>query len=749
MNDPSKANQELLEEISSLKKRIQELEKSDAEHKQEEKTLKENNDKFLSLASTIPGNIAYVNANPLQYEFVNDTFEKSFGIHREKIIGQHIKDIIGEANYKFAIKYIEEVRLGKSISYENTFDLVSGKRWIQVNYSPVTDANGLVVSIAVLSLDITERKKAEEALRKGEEILHEEQIFNKLLLDASPAYIVAISFDGKTLMMNKSLLEALEYTHEEIRGTNYITTFVPEKDRVGLAEVFQEIVRQGKSNVSENRIISKSGRIYNVEWHGRPVPREGKSSDFFVGIGIDITVRKQMEETLRKDEELYQAMFENTGSSIILIEDDMTISMANKEFVRNTGYSSDEIIGCMKWTEIIHPDDLERMIEQHRLRRGSQGGALPNYEFRYITKTGDLRDTLLTIKLIPGTKKSIASLIDITDRKKAEEALKNSEAKYRNIFENAVEGIYQSTIEGRFITVNAAFARMAGYDSPEELIESIRDIETQFYVHSEDRERFMRIMETDGFVDGFEVEFYKKDGSTFWVVINARTVKDEQGKIIYNEGLMEDITIRKHSEEQLHQTLDRLNKAVSTTIQVLVSAVEMRDPYTAGHQSRVAKIACAIATEMGLPQDKIEGIGMAGSIHDIGKLSIPAEILTKTTKLSNIEFLMIKEHSQSGYEMLKNVESPWPLAQIVYQHHERMNGTGYPRNLKGNEILMEARIMAVADVVEAMASHRPYRAAFGIEIVLEEIEKNKGIIYDADVADACLKLFREKGYQLK
>jgi HD-GYP domain-containing protein (c-di-GMP phosphodiesterase class II) len=151
---------------------------------------------------------------------------------------------------------------------------------------------------------------------------------------------------------------------------------------------------------------------------------------------------------------------------------------------------------------------------------------------------------------------------------------------------------------------------------------------------------------------------------------------------------------------------------------------------------------------MGLLKDKIDGIRMAASIHDIGKLSIPAEILSKPTKLTDIEFSLIKEHSHSGYEMLKDVESPWPLAEIIYQHHERMNGSGYPRNLKGNEILMESRILAVADVVEAMASYRPYRQALGIEAALEEIEKNKGILYDNTVADTCLKLFREKGYQL-
>jgi HD-GYP domain-containing protein (c-di-GMP phosphodiesterase class II) len=151
---------------------------------------------------------------------------------------------------------------------------------------------------------------------------------------------------------------------------------------------------------------------------------------------------------------------------------------------------------------------------------------------------------------------------------------------------------------------------------------------------------------------------------------------------------------------------------------------------------------------MGFSQERIDGIRMVGTIHDIGKLSIPAEILTKPTKLTAIEYSLIKEHSLSGHEMLKDIESPWPLAEIIYQHHERMNGTGYPRKLKGDEILIEARIMAVADVVEAMSSHRPYRAALGIGAALEEIEKNRQTLYDHTVVDACLRLFREKGYKL-
>jgi putative nucleotidyltransferase with HDIG domain len=211
----------------------------------------------------------------------------------------------------------------------------------------------------------------------------------------------------------------------------------------------------------------------------------------------------------------------------------------------------------------------------------------------------------------------------------------------------------------------------------------------------------------------------------------------------------EEIEERKKAEERLRESLEQLRRAVNTTVQVMVSAVETRDPYTAGHQVRSANLARAIATEMGLHPEKIEGIRMAGSIHDIGKLSIPAEILSKPTKLSEIEWLLIKEHANRGYEILKNVESPWPLAEIVYQHHERMDGSGYPRNLKGEEIIIEARILTVADVVEAMASHRPYRAGLGIDAALNEIEKNRGIFYDNAVADACLRLFREKSFKLE
>ncbi len=206
---------------------------------------------------------------------------------------------------------------------------------------------------------------------------------------------------------------------------------------------------------------------------------------------------------------------------------------------------------------------------------------------------------------------------------------------------------------------------------------------------------------------------------------------------------------RGRAKEQEREATEKLRRAVRSTIEVLAQTVERRDPYTAGHQRRVADLAAAIAVEMGLPGSTVEAVSVAGYVHDIGKISIPSEILSKPGKLSEVEMQIIRSHPEHGSEILCGVESPWPLAEIVEQHHERMDGSGYPGGLKGDEIMLEARIMAVADVVEAMASHRPYRPTLGIDTALEEIEKNSGVLYDPRAADACLRLFREKSYELK
>ena len=215
------------------------------------------------------------------------------------------------------------------------------------------------------------------------------------------------------------------------------------------------------------------------------------------------------------------------------------------------------------------------------------------------------------------------------------------------------------------------------------------------------------------------------------------------------EQAQQEIAERKRAEEELQHALKKLRKTLGATIQAMASTVETRDPYTASHQRQVANLARAIATEMGLSKERIEGIRMAAVIHDIGKITVPTDILNKAGELTENEFGIIKCHPKVGYDILKTIEFPWPIAQIILQHHERMDGSGYPQGLSGEEIILEARILAVADVVEAMASFRPYRPSHGLDKALEEISQNKGVLYDAEVVDACLRLFTEKGFKLE
>jgi putative two-component system response regulator len=206
---------------------------------------------------------------------------------------------------------------------------------------------------------------------------------------------------------------------------------------------------------------------------------------------------------------------------------------------------------------------------------------------------------------------------------------------------------------------------------------------------------------------------------------------------------------RQQAEEELRRSCVKLKRALEGTIYTLVSAIEMRDPYTAGHQRRVTQLACTIANEMGLPEERIEGLRMAGLIHDLGKINIPAEILSKPGELNNFQCGLIRMHPRTGHDILTGIEFPWPVAEIVLQHHERIDGSGYPQGLSGDEIMVEARILAVADVVEAMASRRPYRPSRGLDKALEEISQNRGVLYDPETVDVCLKLFAEERFKFE
>jgi len=476
----------------------------------------------------------------------------------------------------------------------------------------------------------------------------------------------------------------------------------------------------------------------------------------------EMTIRKQTEAALRESERRMSDIIDFIPDATFAIDLEGKVIAWNRAMEEMTGVKAEDMLGKgdyeyalpfygvrrPKLIDLIFRPDEE--IEKQYLSVKRRSGALlaeamvtlNEENLKVWGKASPLYDEEDNIV------GAIEYIRDITEHTLTEEALRQAEAEYRGIFENAQEGIFRSTIEGQFIIANQALASMLCYISPRELLNAITDIPHQLYVSPDEHDVLKQMIKDYGATKGFETQYYRKDGAKIWVSINMQVVRDTDGQMLYYEGIVEDITVRRKAEEDRKWSLQQLRQTVQATIQAMAMVVEARDPYTAGHQRRVSDLARTIATEMGLSRDRIDGIRVMGAIHDLGKISIPAEILSKPTKLNDMEFGLIKAHAQAGYDILKEIEFPWPVAEIILQHHEKLNGSGYPQGLKGDEILLEAKIVGVADKVEAMASHRPYRAALGLEETLEDIFQNRGTLYDADAVDACMRLFHEKHYQM-
>ena len=455
--------------------------------------------------------------------------------------------------------------------------------------------------------------------------------------------------------------------------------------------------------------------------------------------------KDQLIEALSQSEAKYRSIFENAVEGIFQSTPDSDLIAVNPAMARIFGYSSpDEMVADV--TNIGHQLYVNSR-DRHRFQQLlEKDEVVEGFESQFYRKDGSALWGSLNVRTVKDSAGNVlfyeGTLEDITARKTAEEDLKKSEEKYRNIFENALEGIFQITPEGRYLSVNPALARIHGFNSPDEMIHSVTDIAHQLYVDPSRRAELKRLTEEKGFVKDFEIMMRRKDLSLQWVSVNSHAVRDNNGNILYYEGTLQDITSRKLAEEELSQ----LKKTLEGVINAISSTVEMREPCSKDHQKRVSKLAGAIANEMGFTQDAIKNLVIAGLIHDIGKISIPAEILNKPAQFSEMEFSLVKTHALAGYNIVKTSGLSYPVSEVVLQHHERLNGSGYPTGLKGVEILLESRILAVADVVEAIVSNRPYRLALGINAGLTEIKKNKGILYDTDVVNVCLKLFQEKQF---
>jgi PAS domain S-box-containing protein len=371
--------------------------------------------------------------------------------------------------------------------------------------------------------------------------------------------------------------------------------------------------------------------------------------------------------------------------------------------------------------------------------------------YDYIIKPFYAQEVLLRIEYALAKRKLILDNSDY--RKRLEQIvgqqageIRASEENFRNSLDNSPLGIRIITVNDKTLYANGALLEIYGYSNVEEMNAipyQDRHTPETWVAH---QERVRRITRGEPVASPYEIDIIRKDGEIRRLLVN-------RGEVRWNgqrqfQTLDQDITERVRTDKALKESYDKLDKTLDAVIQAMALTVEMRDPYTAGHQHRVARLACAIAAEMGFSPEKIKGIGVVGAIHDIGKICVPAEILSKPGRITEAEFSIIKEHPRTGYDILKGIDFPWPVARSVLQHHERINGSGYPGRLSGENIILEAKILAVADVVEAMASHRPYRPSLGIDKALEEISQQKGVLYDLVVVDACLKLFSEKGFNL-
>ena len=525
---------------------------------------------------------------------------------------------------------------------------------------------------------------------------------------------------------------------------------------------------------------------------------------------MDNTQRKLTDEALRESEERLRSLFETMAEGVILIAPDGQIVQANHAAESILGLERSEIEGrnyvSPEW-EILRPDGTPMPPEEMAGPRAMKEKR-PVKDVVMGVKRPDGSIVWINVSAAPIMNKAgrfegvVGTFADITERKRAEEALRRRAEELAALQSTVLDitaphdlpTLLQTIVERAALLLDARGGGMylcvpnqgevrcvVSYNTPHDytgtilkygegaagtvaqtgeplIIENYRTWNRRAAVYEEEQP-FTAVLSApmiwQGQVTGVihvldDVEsrrFTEADLELLTLFANHAAIAVENSRLY--EQAQEEITACKRAEGELQRTTENLRKALGATIQAIALTVETKDAYTAGHQRRVADLARAIATEMGLSEEQIDGIRMAGVIHDIGKISVPGEILSKPGEISGIEFSLIKTHPQVGYDILKTIDFPWPVAQIVLQHHERMDGSGYPQGLSGEEIMLEARILAVTDVVEAMASHRPYRPAHSIEEALEEISQNRGVLYDPEVVDACWRLFTEKGFKFE
>jgi len=552
--------------------------------------------------------------------------------------------------------------------------------------------------------------------------------------------ILVLDFKGKVLFCNNAAARMFGFgTIEECLGRNALD-FVTREYRSRIIRD-QAAVLSGKEGfLSEYRAVRTNGEAFWIEGLGSKIRFGGKSINL-VTIR-DISERKRLEKTVRDSGEKHRSILNSIEEAYFEVDLKGNLTFFNRSALEMTGYTEDELRGKNN-REYATPETAKRMsLVFRKIHDTGQPAQITDFEI--IRKDGTKRILELSASLIPNDRGEPAGFRgiarDVTERNREREAWRQ----YEFIADAAKDLMTLVNRDYIYEAVNEAYARAHRLKREDIISRTISEMWGEKSFTGIIRPYIDRCFRGEDI--HYQAWFEFPALGLRYFDVTYYPYRNQGNEVSHAVVVSHDMTEHHRAEETLKQSLDDLARILEETVESLASALEVRDPYTAGHQRRVALLACAMAAEMGLKESEIHAIRLASLIHDVGKINVPTEILTKPGRLTGIEMNMIKLHSQVGYDILKNIHFPWPIARIVLEHHEKINGSGYPNGIHSEDILQESRVITVADVVEAMSSHRPYRPTLGIDTALGEIEKNRGTLYDPRAVDACLLLFREKGF---
>jgi len=582
----------------------------------------------------------------------------------------------------------------------------------------------------------------------GEKRGGDKNTFYKIIAELAQDSMFVIDRGLKVAFVNLHAAKQFNASPGQIVG-KHLNELFPEKLASRYAEEIRSVFETGKHFAREDWAGFPERKIW-LDTKLIPVKDDDGKINFVIGISRDFTDKKKIEQSLIETELVYDTLVDTSIDAVTICDLEGKIIAVSKQAIALHGYSEEsELLNRSVW-ELVAPEfhsDAMYTLKRNIIENNPRPKSL---EYTLLRKDGSRFEAEISSALLmdaQGNAKAFITICrDVSDKKRAEKVLTASEKRFKELWENAPVAYHTVDTRGIITSVNKTETKMLGYGVPEmvgrEVFEFILPEQ-----RADAKERFKKKIE-DRAVSRSESRVYvRKDGSHIFVSIDDSLEHDHDGVITGMRTTMVDMTERKKAEEEVKRSLEKLQLSMESTILAMAKIVEMKDPYTAGHQRRVAQLAGAIGRELGLSKEQVSGIHMAAVIHDIGKIYVPAEILSKPGKLTEIEFGMIKTHPKVSYDILKMVEFPWPIAKIVLQHHERLDGSGYPLGLSGEDIMIEAKILSIADVVEAIAFHRPYRSAVGIDKALEEISEKKGLLYEAAIVDVCMGLFARKNFE--